>query len=163
MERIEDLVKVRSEESEIAVALYEAAAAGVEYSQALAFAGLQLRARALEGAAWNAYITQANLERTVRAIVDRHEIRLDAETRVAFYEEMQQLGAETMTRFTLWRDVSALAMADGRDALTPEKAAQGLAAVAWLEDANADEFLKRQNKGKESGACHAELEKEVSA
>lgn len=163
MESIEDLVKVRPEENEAAMAQSEATAAGVEYSQALAFAGLQLRARALEGAAWNAYMTQANLERTVRAIVDRHEIRLDAETRIAFYEEMQQLGAQTMTRFTLWRDVSALAMADARDTLTPEKAAQGLAAVAWLEQANADELLKRQNKAEESSAFHAEIEMEVNA
>ena len=169
MERMEDLLKVRPEEREAAAAEYEAAAVGAEYSQALAFAGLQLRARALEGAAWSAYSLQVGIERAVRAFVDRHESGCPMETRLAMYDDLEQLGTETMTRFTLWRDVEALAWADGRERLTPEKAAQGLAAVAWLEQANADTLLNRQNTAREGRANEgraeecAKIEKEVSA
>lgn len=158
MESIEQLIQPHPAEGEV-----EAAEARGEYETALAFAGLQLRARALRDEAWTNYQNQAHLETVVREIVERHTRHFNLETLAALSKEARQLGTETTTRFALWSDLSRFASANGREDLTSEQAGRGLAAVACMEQEHADELLKQQGRQCESRANRAEIEKEVNA
>lgn len=160
METIAELVQMHPEEGHGGFDAALAHEAKVEYEAALEFAGLQVRARALTTEAWNAYMREADKTQVLDDLLDNCGAKMCSDSRAVVAEELGRLSKVRHLAFKTWSELSAIANAEGRAALSLEQVQAGIAALVRLEQNKADDLLKAQAYTRRSRKAREEVKRE---
>ena len=123
-----------------------------QYEARLQFARFQVRARELQGGAWDAYTVASDKCALLESLLEAPAFERATEERALVMRRFLDLLAEQKRRFELWHALQALAFARSEQEIVPEKARAAFDAVQWIEEQKADELLQTQARRAENSA-----------